>query len=182
MSSTKYSCQRLRTATARSCGHAIARRSAGRERPGLQKGREFSFTVIHSNSLMFTVIHPILKKICGGFGSHTHFLKAVIHRDSHAFPKIPKVSQYFWKNLLGKGGRQGIQPNPTKSRLIMVRKHFDMYADLRHRGRAAFTERAGATGNGAADFGKWKDLIVGSDLIRLFGFCGWAGSCSIRVL
>jgi len=57
-----------------------------------------------------------------------------------------------------------------------------MYTNLRHRGGSGVAEGAGAAGNEAADFGKWEDLVWGSDLIRLFGFCGWAGSCSIRVL
>jgi len=83
----------LRTVAARQCPPPKGESDVPTLIPGNRfSNREFSFTDIHSNSLMFTDIHPFWKKICGGLCSHTHSRSnpfQTFQIDSNAFQPIP---------------------------------------------------------------------------------------------
>jgi len=58
-----------------------------------------AFTVIHSNSLVFTVIHPFLKKNCGGLCSHTHSGAASVSVNFGPFRWFSAIFVFFLKKI-----------------------------------------------------------------------------------
>jgi len=74
-----------------------------------------AFTVIHSNSLMFTDIHPILKKFARAYIPTL----ILVPTDSKRFEPIPMISnrfQPFLKKFMKQGGTC-VRPSPGQTKM-----------------------------------------------------------------